>query len=88
MRQSKRGSNGGGRKMTRLPQSWLGRVVWLMLGIALAWIAYRVVVTYGTCRMEGSPNIACLARALFWTWLDVWGKAMQGLFALFALILP
>lgn len=74
--------------MTRLPQSWLGRMMWFMIAVAAGWIAYRLVVTYGTCRLAASDSEGCLLEALLTTWLDVLGKAARGFFALLHLILP
>jgi hypothetical protein len=74
--------------MTRLLQRWLGRVLWFMIAIAAGWIVYRLVVTYGTCRLAASDAESCLFEALGKTWLDVLGMAVRGFLALLQLILP
>jgi type IV secretion system protein VirD4 len=56
---------------SRLPPSWAGRAVWLMLGISVLWVAYRFGRTYAYCRDSGVGEKGCVVSALFDIYLEV-----------------
>jgi hypothetical protein len=74
--------------MNRLPQSWPGRVLWLMMAIALCWIAYRFGAFYAECRSMGMGKSGCVLDAIGSTYFVVMANAVSGAQKILTFILP
>jgi hypothetical protein len=74
--------------MSRLPQSWAGRVVWIMLGISAFWVAYRFGFNYVECRADGTNKGGCVLFASFFTWTDIVVAVTVGVAKILSSVLP
>lgn len=75
------------RVASRLPQTWLGRAVWLMLGIAIFWGVYRFGFFYARCRINGSEKITCVVDAVSSLYIEVWIRVTGAATRILTLIL-
>jgi hypothetical protein len=73
--------------MNRLPRSWATRIVWLMLGVAGFWVAYRFGSNYMFCRANQGKT-ACVVIAFYATLIHVFEHVVGTIIKLATLILP
>ncbi|MEA2898162.1 MAG: hypothetical protein QOJ84_3777 [Bradyrhizobium sp.] len=75
------------RFMSRLPRSWAARAVWLMLGVAAFWVAYRFGSNYMNCRQHGE-KVSCVVNAFSATAIQVFTHVIDTAIRLATFILP
>jgi hypothetical protein len=73
--------------MNRLPRSWAARAVWLMLGIAAFWVAYRFGWNYMACR-DHQGKASCVVIAFSATAIQVFTHVIDTAVRLATFILP
>lgn len=74
--------------VSRWPQSWLGRAVWIMIGIAAFWVAYRFGSNYMACRADAHEKAGCVVIAFYVTMLQVVTHVVGTVIKIATLILP
>ena len=73
--------------MSRLPRSWATRVVWLMLGVAGFWVAYRFGSNYMFCSAS-QGTAACVVNAFYATMIHFFEHVVGTIIRLATLIVP
>jgi hypothetical protein len=74
--------------MNVLPQGQPARALWLMFAISGAWVIYLFGTHYGSCRLNGTDQVACFVIALFLSWLEVLVFVFGTIVKLIMFILP
>jgi hypothetical protein len=67
---------------------WLRRMVWLIIGIAAFWVAYKFGSSYSHCRDMGSEKGPCIVGAISGAYTAVSQLAITTIFKILYFVLP
>jgi hypothetical protein len=74
--------------MNYIPQSWAGRVLWLMWAVSACWVVYVFGLNYAGCRGAGYGELVCFFVALVVGSVELVFFVFTTILRLIALVIP